>query len=516
MKNSQQHFLVFVVFLCSWQFASSQVSTFELSDYKLTDVRFQSYTNQLRFNQNGQTDKNMFSGSLKTRNNNSSVNYNGLYTLYTNSRPSQRITSVSTYFVGNRSVYEFGDEGDRNRYYRRNYHWNSGVQVNDVHRKYITSTLFLEAQFLAKYEFQQIFNFEKNWTPAEIKDRLGEDRHLFSVGAPVKIGLGRLERVEDARQALFLMEALQKVGRLSDSISQQDYLNLSAFVSKLRNKRFFDVRLQRIYQVKALDTFMRRNKLTRETDAPYFTTTYDYWMYGGNPIRQSGRRFAVAFYPMIARQSERRSQLGFTTTLEANYKKSFQQGFVALECDIEKPFRQKWQSSLNGRLFMGKRINKYLTESILNEIDEKYNVPSIQFKVNYGLGFYPSTRTSITWNTSIDLARVHSVYTTDKSFTNSFDFDMDRNIFSTNLQATYYVSPRFRIAANIDLRLIRIPTFQYIFDGRGFVLNYVPSVDIADSYFSPDQLINTPGQYYNFEESRLNTNVYLRILYSLF
>ncbi|MFT5724913.1 MAG: hypothetical protein ACI9JN_002036 [Bacteroidia bacterium] len=507
--------VVFVLTITTSFQAYSQVSTFELKDYKLTDVRFQSYTNQLSFNQSGQTDNNMFNGNLLNRTNNLQANYFGQYTLYTNSRPAQRITSVKTEFVGYRQVYEFGDEGTRNRQYRRSYDWHTSIEVNDVHRKYLTPTLFLEAQVLAKYVFQQDFNYLKTWVPTESWKRIGTDNHLFSVGVPIKIGLGRLERVEDARQAIYLMQELQKVGRLSDSISQKDYLNLSAFVSKLRNKRFFDVRLQRIYQVKALDTFLRQNSLTRETDAAYFTTTVDYWMYGGNPVRQSGRRFALAFYPMMARENERNSEYGTDVSFVTTHKNSFQQAFVALEYEVEKPFKQKWQSNINAKLFIGKRVNTELTEYVVGELEDKFDLQSVQLKLNYGIGYFPTTRTSITWNTAIDLVRLQKSYETIGSW-GSVDYEMDRTKLSSNLIATYYVSPRFRIAANLRVWLIRVPSFAY-YQNRGFIEPIrVPNVNVANSYFTPDKLITTPSQMYNFEQSRLNTNMYLRVNYSLF
>ena len=412
---------------------NAQVSSFELADYKLADVRIQSFTNQFQLYQNGEVEKGIPDNTIEKRRNNVNLNYKGSYNLYKNTRPYQRNTTFSAFFDGYRNTNQFGNEDARNLQYSTHYNWNSGLEISDIHRKYFTPKVFIEAQFLGRYNFYQLYDFDQSISPTtEVFGRTGIDEHTLSVGVPVKLGMGRLERVEDARQAIFLMQELQKVGRMRDSISQSEYLNLSTLVSQLRNRRFFDVRLQRIYQIKAIDTFLQQNNLTNQLDAEYFTTAFDYWMFGGGPARMSGNRFAIAFYPMSTRQIKRDARVGTDVILESNFKNQFYQGFLALECDLEKAINQKWQSSFTSRLYFGNRSNSLLTEYIFSETENRYDLSSIQFQLNYGIGFYPTTRTAITWSAGLDLARVQK-RNKDVSIqpVGNYDFDLDRNLFYT-------------------------------------------------------------------------------------
>ncbi|MFT7592017.1 MAG: hypothetical protein ACI9UJ_001946, partial [bacterium] len=189
------------------------------------------------------------------------------------------------------------------------------------------------------------------------------------------------------------------------------------------------------------------------------------------------------------------------------------QGFVALEFNSEKPMKQKWQSSLNTSISFGNRIKNLNIEYIWADIDEKVKLPGVQFKFDYGIGFYPSTRTSVTWNVGVHLARINSKMGVNNQV---FGHEIDRNVFGSNLNINYYVSPRFRIAANLNVRLLTVPSFTFYGFRNGWEFIQMSSIDIADSYFAHDQLIDIRGQTYNFEQSFLNTGINFRVLYSLF
>jgi len=484
-----------------------------LSDYKLTDVRIQSFQNQLDFNQSSNRNKSLSDDTDLRGENNMNINYNGNYSLYLNTRPLQRETSVNFKFKGYRYKVNnptlIGQIWD-NKYYE----WETGVNFKDVHRRYVNDKCFIENQFLGSYSFDQYNRFDSHVNGIEVGRRLSNNNHMASVGLPVKVGLGRLERVEDARQALFLIEELSKVNRIQQDVSQESYLALSAFVSKLRNKRFFDVRLQRIYQLEAIDSFLQANQLTTETDAAYFTTTMDYWMFGGQPIRLNGRRISLAFYPSMAYQDNQSAELS-----KVNYNKNRQlsryyQAFFALEFAHEKAFKQKWQSSFNTSLSVGKRKTEETIEFVLGEQSTTEVLPSVQFEASYQLGFYPSTRTSMFWNVNVHASKISNAQDYAEEI---YGFELERNIFSSSINVNYYVSPRFRIAADLSTIVTRIPTFrgQIFYDPR-LPYYYNQTVEVSDSYYQPQDVISDQGTQYNLEERNVRTFLRLWVLYSLF
>ena len=119
----------------------------------------------------------------------------------------------------------------------------------------------------------------------------------FLVQAPVKFGNGRIEQVQDARQAVYIYKELSKADRMSPDKTDEQILEFAKLISQLKNKRFFDSRLRRIAEIESVDSFFTAKNYIKESDATYFTTLNDYWEYGNGPVRSSGTRFSVALLP---------------------------------------------------------------------------------------------------------------------------------------------------------------------------------------------------------------------------
>jgi hypothetical protein len=91
----------------------------------------------------------------------------------------------------------------------------------------------------------------------------------------MKLGLGRLEQVEDARRALFVLRNLAK-RNLIDSVRYQDIDELAQVSTQIRRRRYFDWRLQRIYQIETVDSFFRDRELVQDAGATYYALLSDF------------------------------------------------------------------------------------------------------------------------------------------------------------------------------------------------------------------------------------------------
>lgn len=107
----------------------------------------------------------------------------------------------------------------------------------------------------------------------------GESKSVNKTGStsvkasiPLRVGKGRIEQVEDARQAIYILDNLAKRGVLNRRLSNDEIYTFSQIISTVKNKRFFDSRLRMIDEITTVDSFLVKNNLLATAGAPYFTT----------------------------------------------------------------------------------------------------------------------------------------------------------------------------------------------------------------------------------------------------
>ena len=69
---------------------------------------------------------------------------------------------------------------------------------------------------------------------------------VLELSVPLRVGKGRIERVEDARQAIYILENLAKRRVLSRELTGEEIDAFARVISTVKNKRFFDARLRLI------------------------------------------------------------------------------------------------------------------------------------------------------------------------------------------------------------------------------------------------------------------------------
>ncbi|MBN1822541.1 MAG: hypothetical protein JW833_17595 [Prolixibacteraceae bacterium] len=106
----------------------------------------------------------------------------------------------------------------------------------------------------------------------------------------VGLGSGRIESTGDLRHALYILEDINKIGKLSKIPDENEIYNIALLISQLKNKRYFDSRLKRTSDIISMDSLLQDIGLIKKEDALYFTSLYDMWLYGSE-LRKAGSSF---------------------------------------------------------------------------------------------------------------------------------------------------------------------------------------------------------------------------------
>ena len=130
---------------------------------------------------------------------------------------------------------------------------------------------------------------------------------VLELSVSLRVGKGRIERVEDARQAIYILENLAKRRVLSRELTGEEIDAFARVISAVKNKRFFDARLRLIDEVTAVDSFLVASGALASGGAAYFTTR---WPLVGRPI--SRRSMIIGCMATCSSGSRaRRSAAGF-------------------------------------------------------------------------------------------------------------------------------------------------------------------------------------------------------------
>lgn len=432
---------LFATFFCL-TFANAQFNSFDLSKYKTAD-----YTRRmLTFSGNisGDYRENKKDDGYHDYSKNFLSNLQLEYSSNKNTRKSQQETYINFRLKPN--DYGFSSESQStSTFYNysnsRDNRNNSGINFNSANRLYFKPNMFVEINPSGDLDA----NFNKHETKQTSNGNTIEDseskRSLDgNFTLPVRLGVGRLENVEDARMAIFILEDLQKNNQLAKSISDEEILAFATKITQLRNKRHFDSRKRRIYEIQALDSFIRNNGYSGSQDAVYFSSLIDNWGYAYNPGRMAGNRFSIGVGPTIGYSVQ---------NILSNEKNSdFYRGYnISFLANFEKPLSLKWQRSIQLQTGYLKSYQRSTFEnSKSSETENNFNTDQIYMGLNWGYGFYPDSRSyhSVSFNPTIQkiwIDHENGITTTD----------LAGNI-SLWLNGFIYLSERFNINYAFNVR----------------------------------------------------------------
>ena len=283
------------------------------------------------------------------------------------------------------------------------------------------------------------------------------------------IGKGRIERVQDAQVALYIINDLKAQGFLNAEPDRATVEKLARLITDINTKRVFDFRRRRIYELTRLDSFLRSSGLVTQTDIRHFTTVNDNWSLAFNPYRLSGSNWYVQLKPGAdytrRKYNEKTTANNYASTSD-NF--SFSLSPVA---GYEKyvPLNLKWQLNM-GISFAYQIIkNNSHYKNVFNGVESSnYNdYYDDLWTLNgfYSVGFFPNNRTQLAATLNLSALRRTNDY---------IEISPELN-FTTNYFVSYrtYVTGAFNIAYN---RTIDEANFIRNIDGHSFDTNLSVSI----------------------------------------
>lgn len=482
----------------------SQLNSFNLSDYKLPNLKRHILETNLDlngFNYFGNQPNNSGSSSIKDKSNSYfgsfRLGYNGYVT---NEKRQLEISSIVSVQADYYNSKENGNLTSKNNSVRPAFY------NTFFHRWYFKPGIFMETDQLFTYALQNT-NYS-TYSYGYNQNEISQHQQNINIYLPLKIGKGRIEQVEDARQAVYLFDELKKAGRLSSDKTPEEIIEFARFISELKNKRFFDSRIQKIYELEAIDSFLNVHHDISKADARYFATVNDFWAFGNTPVRRSGFRLSAAIYPGYNRYSYKNLALN-SYYQDNDYSLTNYSIHAGLELVNERPLNLFWQYSTTLSFFAGTMKADYSgrNDNGFYYYSTKYSchVPDLQFNLNHKTGFYPSTRTSLEHIAGLNYVNLFG----DKNSNSSTISEKGYGIrLYSDIELDYYISPKLRLNISSILSYTRQDTKNHC---------NVNFDNLIGSNFGVMSLVNNFSAYNNPYSDKIFTHqFYVSVRYSIF
>jgi hypothetical protein len=467
------------------------IETFDLAKFKLPYLKYQSLN--LIFNTYNQSQseswKDTSSYSFNSEDFNSYLNAGGSYYRYLNTPSEQSTYNIGFSILGYPFI-KFKETYDDESIDQYSY---SSFQTQLVgssrNRFYANNHFFVEVGSGIGLSYYRYFNnriYEDENGNIIYNYKAKSNSPVVNTSLEIGGGYGRIEKVTDAQVALFILKDLKRENRLQREPSHDEIYKFAELISKKRNQRFFDNRHRIIDEVKAIDSLLTSMGLSEDTDATYFSTIYDNWLYSNNPYRASG--FSISGGPKIGyKTAQYNNSWDYIEPIQNYDETKIIDGQLAvgawLSAIDEKPLNHIWQRTLSASFdyTFTKRT------SILDDEPKTKNLQdNLEIYLNASLGYYPTTRTFINLGVRTGM---HSNNMDKYFYPLETNYDEDQLRFlriyaGTFIGGYYYFSPQLRLNFNSDLNYTFYNTNNFGFinpPGFGF---YYTKANHINIYFT--------------------------------
>lgn len=496
MKKLQSLLLIAGIILALNGF--SQTTGFDLSKYRLPNLDRRELST--RFDLTGAHSyadypDDMISRPTKTANNRFNGNFTLDYNHFLNSVRFQQQVNMGIDFSSSIIIDKMdGDIASKNNrvapqcyidfanrtYYRPKWYYETDILLN------------FNYDYRKLYYSDSYYNEEREETP---------QAYQMLLQLPLKFGHGRIEQVQDARLALYIIDELAKAGRMQADLSDDQIIEFASLISELKNKRYFDARLRRIADLESVDSFLVAKQYVNEQDIRYFTTLNDMWSYGGRPVRNSGTRISVAAMPGydLTHYKNNDDGIGYPSG-KYNINAFILDG--GFELKHESPMNLYWQNTIDVVAYGG-IANGKIKEP---DTDKKSTFKFPSFRAGYyqTFGYYPNTRTEMNLGYSAEY-----IHYFDKS-------DMQNDIYGLDAQgAKGSINFDFNYYISLQLRLYAYCSFYYIWQDSKDEINISFDPTTGGAYFlENDVMLEMNYSYY--VKNRLESQYGVRLVYMIF
>ena len=330
---------------------------------------------------------------------------------------------------------------ESNGYKTRNNNTVGSLTINSANRFFNTNQYFFEADPSLILSTGTTRRYHDYSTTQSEKDN--SDDFTTTVSLPVSVGHGRIEPIEDARLAIYILEELNKAGRISALPSENVVLEMARVISRIRNKRFFDTRIRKITELQVIDSFLVANNVISSHDINYFAVLNDNWDYAGGPVRKSGFAVSAGINDNLTLDKSRQETIitGNSTVKNNSDNNKYDIGGF-LRIVYEKPVNLYWQNSF----YIETTLNREFVRDPNDKASPVYNYETNMFRtdITYSWQFLPNSRTSV----GLSLSGYYQYFYGDKnSGTSNGNYHQTTNNIGVYpaLNIYYYISPQMRI-----------------------------------------------------------------------
>ncbi|MCF7920396.1 MAG: hypothetical protein K9N06_10850 [Candidatus Cloacimonetes bacterium] len=338
--------------------------------------------------------------------------------------------------------------------------------ISGQYRRYILKNWFFEINisedYSRDYDYKESFDVSKN---REDEYNLDKNEFICEPG----LGLGRRENATRARQALYMLEELEKTGMLIREVNTTDVTYLADLLVSVEHLRLFDSRLKTQEALREVVNHLIMTGLIENAGIENFLIVKDMYFYGDRYPRFSGWDFkAMMRYSNLKDEYNSNSRYyHFNPDYDDDIRdytsvSNTDRYGPALKFNYSRNFGKNWQLDIITDLdymFNTFRYDHHSNQNqeSLSRRDEDTKELDLQTEVN--LNWYVSTRTHLWAEISYDYEKINGDGI-DESFSDStyteYDYDGEAQYFDFSLNAEYYISPRLFLDFSLTLHNIKI------------------------------------------------------------
>jgi len=287
--------------------------------------------------------------------------------------------------------------------------------INIVNRNFIESKKFFEMEIRSS-----IASNNRTWNTRGQLDEL-----VFDFSLSPKIGFGRIENISDSWHGLTILQILKEKGGLLNDLTFEEITLFAQEISRIKNLRNTDFRLERISEFEALFEYLIKNDLIESEDYKSIALTQDAFDYEQFRQRFQGKTLTIGLLFDFARGNTNISEPGhgalniYGLEIELRNSQALSKTFqfdqtIALSGGYWN-YKPQWQSHYNEFRFA-------------------------QLNLNFALGYYPNQRTNFR-------LRPYAFY---RYFQEAEAYRLSAGI---SLNGSYYISPRlrYRLSSGISI-----------------------------------------------------------------
>ncbi len=254
------------------------------------------------------------------------------------------------------------------------------------------------------------------------------------------LGKGRAEYISDGITSYRLFEELRAKHLLLKEPSTENILEFSKIIIAYNNRRVLDSRLNTIEMIEAMVNYLQDHQLIASGNALSFAILNDQ-VYLASPttrycglVKQWGT--GASFHLQSGMNKSDSTRSGY---------RSYELG-QRLEYSITKYQPLDLKNQLNTGMSLGlyysfnSSANFLDEDSMVSHTSSKSQEPQLKASLFIERGYYPNTRTAITWLNRLEMGAISYVYPAN---TGRFTF---ASALISSLNLYYYISPQFRLS----------------------------------------------------------------------